>query len=290
MAVANIKVKVQSRSMKLAILGILMCACQAPQGTAGFIDPVFAYAVPSTGRLFSSVVRSVIVLPETGTSAALYAGLEELAPRVVLLSPLLASEIDSILSMDDSRIVAIFGEGSRSASPRLHSAEFSPTEAARLAGSAAATENSGFRPGSRVAGVFAGAPIENLRKASAAFAAAYAEAGGSGTPILETTEEDFSQALAQNLVSLDIGIAYVSAPPDTTERWLREAFDPFAYLMVEMPLPSSRHQTLADAMVVWDIGATLRTLFAGIENGSHGQLAGIWGIKLNDTRQSTARR
>jgi hypothetical protein len=192
--------------------------------------------------------------------------------------------------MDDSRIVAIFGEGSRSAAPRLHSAEFSSIEAARLAGSAAAAENSGTQAGSRVAGVFAGAPIETLQKASGAFAAAYAAAGGSGTPVLETTEEDFSQALAQKMASLDIGIVYVSTPPDTTERWLREAFDPFAYLIAEMPLPSSRHQTIADAMVVWDIGATLRTLSAGIENGSHGQMAGIWGIKLNDTRHRKARR
>ena len=274
----------------LMALGILFTSCQAPQGTAGFIDPVFAYAVPSSARLFASAVRDVIILPETGTSAALYAGLEGLSPRVVLLSPLLATEIDSILSTDDSRIVAIFGESTEKAKPRVHAAGFSSIDAARQAGSTAAAETSAGKADAKVCGLFAGSSMEELRAAAAAFSEAYVASGGRGEPLLEMVEDGFSQALAQKIASFDVRIAYVSAPPDSAERWIREAFDPDAYVMAELPLPSEQHPTLADALVVWDIGSTLRMLLAGIENGNNEHVSGVWNIQSAESRNGKGKR
>jgi hypothetical protein len=275
---------------RLLSLGMLFSSCQSPNGTAGFIDPVFAYAVPSSARLFASEVRSVTILPDEGTSAALYASLKESSPRVVLLSPLLASEIDTILSMDESKTVAIFGEGTRKIRSRLYSAEFSSIEAARLAGSAMATAEKTLESGTLVCALFAGASLDGSRKAATAFSEAYAASGGDENPLIEMVEEGFSQELAKKLASLDIGTAYVSTPLESTERWIREAFDSHAFIMAELPLPSERHQTLADALVIWDISSTLRLLFAGIENGNNERIAGAWKIERNENNNGRDKR
>ncbi len=259
-------------------LAMVSASCQAPQGSAGFIDPVFAYAVPSARKHFSSLVRDVVVLPETGTSAALYASLGELSPRIVLLSPLLVTEVDAILSMDDTKIIGIFGEMPGKQEPRLYTAEFSALEAARYAGAAAAAESRKSRSGLMVGGLFAGASREDLQQASEAFATAYSESGGLGTPLLELVTEDFSQAVAQKLALLDIGLAYISAPPDLTERWIKEAFDPYAYIFALQAMPPDEPQTLADALVTWDIASTLRLLLAGIESRKNEHVAGVWKI------------
>jgi hypothetical protein len=243
-----------------------------------------AYAVPSTARLFSSVVRDVVALPESGTSAALYAGIEELSPRVVFLSPLLSSEIETILSMDPSRIVAMYGEGSPKAEPRLYVAEFSRVEAARLAGAFVAAEVNQGAAGLKVAAIFSGSTMESRRSASEAFNAAFLSAGGTGTPSLELVTEDYSHEVARKLASLDIRAAYVSAPPDTVERWVREAFDPFASIIAEYALPSDQMETHAGALVTWDVGSTLKRLSEAIEASNNERIPGTWSVKRVTSR------
>jgi hypothetical protein len=266
-------------------LCLLAASCETPNDTVAFIDPVFAYVVPSTPKLLARIVDKVIVLPENGTSAALYAALDETSSPVVLLSPLLATEIDAILSMDDARAVLTFGEESRPAAPRLFQAAFSKKDAANLAGKAAALESRHNKTGTKTVGLFAGASEKDLRESAAAFSEGFFANGGTIDPMLEIVMDDFSQSTAQKLASMDIQIAYVSAPPDTIERWIREAFDPYSYIVAEMPLPSEKQRTLADELVVWDIASTARLLLKAAERGNNVPEAGIWRMLRIETRR-----
>jgi hypothetical protein len=268
----------------ISMFFLVTLSCQPPKNTAGFIDPVFAYAVPSTAKLFSAQVRHVTVLPENGTSAALYAELEHTSPRVVLLSPLLFTEIDAVLSMDESRKVAIFGEYPRPANPRLFQAIFSRTDAARLAGSTAALEARKDPAGAKVAALFAGDTQEALQAVAKAFSESFLASGGSDAPVLELSAEDFSQGIAQKMASLDVQIAYISAPPDVIGRWIREAFDPYAFIIAEIALPDEPEYTFAGTLVVWDIASTLQLLLSGIENENNALIAGKWKIQHKENR------
>ena len=241
-----------------------------------FIDPVFAYAAPEAAKAFGETVRETVVLPDAGTSAALYASLDATRPSWVFLSPLLASEINGILSRDESTRVAYLGDASPSAAPRLCTATFSSVDASRLAGARAAAESM-KATGLDAFGVGA---VFVEREAADAFVAAYSAAGGQGESFVEMAPYGFSQAAADRLKALDIRVGYVSASPKDSERWVRQAFDQYAFVLAEFPLPSERPVSAADALVAWDMDATLSVLHDVMTAGRDGNSPGIWRFLL----------
>jgi len=257
------------------VAGLLLASCRGPADSVAVVDPVLAYLSPAAVRSFSAVAGGATVLPETSTQAALYAALDEATPATVFLSPLLGSEIRTILSRNDGARVAYLGIASPEPDPRLYAAIFSSADAAAAGGRLAAEEASRIRGDApaRVAAVFSGAGDADER--AAAFVAAFAAAGGSGAPIVERSESGFSQAVAERLRAMDVRVAYVSAPPGDLERWAFEAFDPYAFVALEYALPADSGSS-ADAFIAWDVAGTLSLLSASLSDERPGSVPGAW--------------
>ncbi len=255
---------------------MLLASCRGPAGSVAFVDPVLAYLSPGTVRSFSSVAAEAIVLPDTGSQAALYAALDDAAPEAVFLTPLLGSEIRTILSRNGGARVAYLGTASPEPDTRLYAAVFSSADAAAAGGRLAAEEASRIGGASpvRVAAVFSGADDTGAR--AAAFVAAYASAGGIGEPIVEFSAAGFSQAVAERLRAMDVRAAYIAASPGDTERWAVEAFDPYAFVACEYALPADRPGSSADAFVAWDVARTLADLGESLSEGRPGSIPGAW--------------
>ena len=234
-----------------------------------FVDPVIAYAAPQAASSFYGSAGTVVTLPDEGAAAALFAALDVEDPRVVFLSPLLASEIEGILSRNAETLVAYLGDAVLASNPRLFAAVFSPTDAARLAGESLAVR-SGKRDGAMVGAIFQDS------EAAEAFMASYTAAGGEPAPVMEIAASGFSQAVADSLKALDIGSGYVSAAPRDAERWVREAFDSYAFIVTENRLPPERWVSAASASVAWDFDGTLKALRTAIEAGRPGNMTGKW--------------
>lgn len=254
----------------------MLASCRGPAGSVAFVDPVLAYLSPGTVRSFSAVAGEATVLPDTGPQAALYAALDDAAPATVFLTPLLGSEIRTILSRDDRTRVAYVGTASPEPDPRLYAAILSSADAAAAGGRLAAEEASrlGGAAPVRVAAVFSGADDAGAR--AAAFVAAYASAGGTDEPIVESTAAGFSQAVAERLRAMDVRVAYIAAPPGDTERWAVEAFDPYAFVACEYALPADRPASSVDAFVAWDVAKTLANLGDSLSQGRPGSIPGAW--------------
>jgi len=261
-------------------LYVLLTACQSPVASLAVIDPVFAYLSPESVKVFSKATQSLALLPDSGASAALYATIDAQSPRSVLLSPLLASEIEPILKRNDETRVVYLGNARPEPHPRLTAAVFSSVDAATQGCLLAAAESTRLtaelpsgNPPPSVAAVFSG--ITDAETCSGAFILAYRSAGGLGEPLIEISVQGFAQAAAERLKTLDIRIGYIAAPPRDAERWARQGFDQYAYLVLENPLPSSMTTSLADSFIIWDMEATLSALVkkqlaqeAGLEKGS----------------------
>lgn len=264
-----------------------MLACQGPAASLAVIDPVFAYLAPDSIKSFSATAQARSLLPDTEASASLYATIDAKAPKIVFLTPLLASEIEPILSRNDETRVIYLGNAHPRPNPRLYAAVFSSTDAAARAGDLAAAEAARLKaelpaddPPPSVAAVFAG--TEELDARSEAFLEAYRAAGGSGVPIIEQSAQGFSQIVADRLKSLDIRIGYIAAAPRDAERWAHQAFDQYAYLAMEYSLPPQQTSSRADSFVAWDIEATLSSLRKNLSAGEARIDKGLWKIVLND--------
>ncbi|PKL09572.1 MAG: hypothetical protein CVV51_03100 [Spirochaetae bacterium HGW-Spirochaetae-7] len=253
-----------------------MAGCRLA-GSMAFVDPVFAYAAPKAARAFSAVARTVATLPGEGASALMFAGLDSNDPRVVFLSPLLASEIRGILSRNADTLVAYIGEADPAPDPRLFAAVFSSVDAASLAGQSLAAR-SGKNEGADASSV--GAIFRDSREAEA-FIAAYNSAGGEPSPVVEIAASGYSQAVADRFKALDIGSGYVSASPRDVERWVREAFDSYAFVVTEYPLPPDRPVSAASASIVWDFDGTLEALRTAVEDRRPGSMPGKWRFQLS---------
>jgi len=230
---------------------------------------------------FSSAARDVTILPESDLSAALYAVIDTEKPDSVILSPLLASEISSILGRNDTTRVAYLGTAPLEAHPRLYAALFSSVDAAETAGTLAAAKTSKLsgEGADRVVVVVSGSTESEVL--SAAFSRAFAEAGGQDTPLVELAPQGFSQESADRLRALDVRVAYVAASPRDTDRWVREGFDRYAFIIAEYPLPSGSPGSWADAFVCWDIDATLEVLGKNLVTGLPGVSGGRWKTVMN---------
>lgn len=249
-------------------------------GSAAYVDHIFASTAPDSLEAFADVASKVIELPDDAASAYLYASLAEVKPRLVFLSPLLASEIDEIADAYDGAFVISFGwsvpsESLGRAPSRTAFALFSRAAAASAAGAEAAKSSKPRRP---VAAVFAGGDKAALDAAAEAFASAFRAGGGLSDPVIEICVEPFSTDAAARLSGLDAGFAYVSAPLDTYDRWARESFGPDCAVVAEYSLPPSESQARVEGFISWDLKATIERLWAMAERGQGGVIDGIWAI------------
>lgn len=234
-----------------------------------------AGAVPDATAWYAAAAGKVIVLPEANAASTLYADIDAMKPRAVVLSPLLGSEIAAILGRDDDTRVAYAGYMTPMAHPRLFSATFSTVGAAELAGTVLASRATQIGTGLEYA-IFAGYPTEIATQAAESFVQAYDKAGGTEPPRVEILPEPYSQQLADRLRSLDIRAAYVSAPQGVTERWISKAFDGSAFIIVERAFPLRQTATMAAIQIIWDMKATLRLVIRRLEEGHNGDIPGVW--------------
>lgn len=252
-----------------------LSACDPARASVAYVDPILAVAVPEARSWYATAARQVVVLPETDTTAALYADIDSKKPRSIVLSPLLGSEVDAILGRDATTAVIYAGYTSPAPHPRLFTATFSITEPSRMAGTMLAAIGRASGDG-LVCAVFAGFPPDAEASASEAFASACAAAGNPGAPRILTIAEPFSQALAEQLRSLDVRAAYLCAPEDQAERWLAQAFDRSATVVVARAFPLRPERTLASVQLVWDMQASLALVDSGRRAGKSGDIAGVW--------------
>ena len=252
-----------------------LAACAAAHASIAFIDPILASAVPEAKSWYSAAARTVVVLPETGTSATLYADIEAKKPRSIALSPLLGSEIAAILGRDDHTAVVYAGPTSPEPHPRLFSATFAIDQAARMAGTMLAT-SAHSTSGGLVCAVFAGYQPQMAARAADAFSQAYEQAKGAAAVRLITVTEPFSQTAAEELRALDIRAAFVSAPEDETERWIAQAFDRSTMIIAARAFPVRTSLTMASVQLVWDMKTTLRLIEERLKTGKSGDNPGIW--------------
>lgn len=241
------------------------------------IDDGFAYLYPEAKEAFSKKVASITMLPPSGASTELYAALDEEQPNTIYLSPLLSGDIPTILSRNDTTRIAYMGTATLRQDPRLFVAHFSSSDAATMAARFMATRReTQTKPQETLsAAVFTGNDADTIAKT---FLQAYREAGGQGEPIIKTSYEPYSQAIADELRSMDIVEAYIACPPSETARWLAQGFDPYAYILVEYALPDVHETTMASGAAAWDIEATLGSLSKIVSNGMAGQIPGTWKI------------
>ncbi len=275
-------------------LCILLTACQSPAASLAVIDPVFAYLSPDSVKAFSNAAHEVEMLPDSGASAALYATIDAQAPKSVLLSPLLASEIEPILKRNNETSVVYLGNVRPEPHPRLIAAVFSSVDAASQGGRLTAAESTRLiaelpsgNPPPSIAAVFSG--IVDAEACSEAFMQAYRAAGGQGEPLVEISAQGFAQAMAERLKTLDIRIGYIAAPPREAERWARQGFDQYAHLVMEYALPTSGTTSLADAFIAWDVEATLTTLVLKLPANEAGLEKGSWKTVPNDQTDGNRR-
>lgn len=271
----------------MAGLTVFMTACQSPAASLAIIDPVFAYISPDAVQAFSSAARELTLLPDADASATLYATLDEQDPGTVFLSPLLASAIEPILARNAETRVVYFGPLQQTPHPRLHAAVFSSADAASRGGALAAAETSRLlaglpagTPPPVVAAIFAG--TADAETVSEAFTEAYFASGGTGEPMVEISGQGFAQAVAERLRTLDIRVGYIAAAPRDAERWVRQAFDQNAYVVMEYALPSPRATSRADVFIVWDIEETLSALVQKLPAEATGTEKGRWKTVPND--------
>lgn len=263
---------------------ILASCGRGEPGSAAFVDPVFAAAVPESIAAFKSVCDRVVILPEAETSATLYSTLSELKPRLVFLSPLLASEADEIAAAYPEAFIALFGWNAppvaRRSMPKLAEAVFARTGAASVAGRAIASAIQG-KPGAHpetVIAVFAGGGRSELSEASAAFADEFAKAGRP-SPMVEISQEAFSVEAAKRLSEVDAGFAFVSSPPDAIERWLSTAaIGAGCVAYAELSLPPTEPAGRTDIFVHWDLPGTFAELAGMAARGQAGLVEGKWSL------------
>lgn len=254
-----------------------LVSCHAHDAAIAFLDPILAAAVPEAGAWYAAAARRVVVLPETATAATLYADIDTIKPRTIVLSPLLGSELAPLLGRDETTRVAYVGYATPVAHPRLVSATFTAVEAAEAAGAVLAARMT--RQGDGLAyALFAGYPPEISARAAEALLRAYGKSGGIDPPRVETLAEPFSQALADRLRSLDIRAACVLAPEGETERWIAQAFDRSAYVIAARAFPLGPALTLAKVQVVWDMRATLGDVIRRLDAGRNGDTPGLWRV------------
>jgi len=286
----------ETKSFIVALLALAcmlsFSSCEAPGESVAIIDPIFAYLAPSAVEFIESTVKNLVVLPEIETSSSLYGLLDSPSGNSILLSPLLGSEIEAILSRNDSTFIGYFGENKPKDHPRLFSTIFSSVDAARLAGAQAAIESLRQATGTevRVAAVFAqiipstqGDSIQP-REASEAFLTSYRQSGGVGEPYIEVSQQSFSQPAAERLAKLDIQVGYVSASPRETERWILQSFDEQTFMIVEYALPEAVPVFPVSALIEWDMEATLRLLHSNVSQRLSGSSPGPWKYVVFDKR------
>lgn len=275
-----------ARSLRLSatLSAALACSCGGLAGSLAVVDPVLAYLSPAAAEAFGSYAEALVVLPDEGASAALYAAIDARAPATLFLSPLLASEIPYILARDGSTRVACVAITAPAPDPRLCAAVFSPADAASVAGAMAAEE--AIRLARNASPPVVAAVLSSGDEAREAFVAAYAAAGGPGEPVVELAEGGFSKAIAERLRTMDVRVAYVSVPPDQTARWLESAFDGYAFRIVAEAFPADGLRLSSDATIAWDLDATLAELAGLLRSGGSGNVPGRWKAEPSRPRRA----
>jgi hypothetical protein len=252
------------------------------------IDPVFAYLEPAAARALEKASATSIKLPAENASAALYAAVDAAAPSVVYLSPLLAAEIQPLLSRGGETKIAYVGDAEPRSDPRLYASVFSSVDAAAAAARLIAARAGGQAPQNegRIAVVASG---PDAGAVSEAFVAAFRLAGGLGDPVIELAPQGFTQAAADRLKALDVSAAYISVQPKDIERWASLAFDRFAFVAAEYALPSLITSSSADAYLAWDVEASVAALSEALAEGASGSAPGAWKSTLNTLNNGNKR-
>jgi len=265
-------------SAVFAVVLLAFSSCgRPPADSLAIIDPAFAYLTPEARPAFSRVARKSVWLPESEAQAALYAALDADRPALVYLTPLVSSELASILARDEGCRVAILGGAAGQAHPRLAQAAFSSSDAARLGAAALEKAVRGLKdagPETVVVALFSGPVAES--DAPEAFRTAFEASGVAARLRLERLPEAFSQAVAERLRAEDVRAAYVSASASDLHRWAELAFDEYAYIIAEAALPDRSSSASIDRYVCWDIEASLLALADLLASGEGGTVAGLW--------------
>lgn len=263
-----------------AVAAALSFSCGALEGSLAVVDPVLAELSPDAAEAIGSYAGAIVVLPDEDASAALYAAIDARDPETLFLSPLLAAEIPYILARGGDARVACVAASAPAPDPRLCAAVFSPVDAAALAGAIAAEEAIRL---SRTATPIVAAVLSSGEAARDAFIEAYAAAGGPGEPVVELADGGFSQAAADRLDSMDVRVAYVSVPPDQNARWLDSALGEYAFRIVAEAIPADGPLVggfvpvrSADAVIAWDLEATMAELSEFLRSGGSGTVPGRW--------------
>lgn len=261
-----------------------LATCAPPTGEAlAIIDPVFAFLAPSAVDLMEAAVKNLVILPDVDTSAALYAQLDTLSPTIILLTPLLGSELEAILSRNESSFIGYLGVTAPKESSKLFSTIFSSVDAAKLAGTQAAIASiqNSYGNDIKVGAIFAPLQAEPPDSrvpldASEAFLTSYKAGGGIGEPYIEVSQQAYSQSTADRLAKLDIQVGYISASPRETERWRVEAFDASAFIVAEFALPDDPLDIPVSAVVAWDLESAMDILQVNARQHLSGSSEGPW--------------
>lgn len=264
--------KVQTVSL-IAILALLMSAGACARGLTGslvILDPVLTTIVPEVAATIGRYGRKTIILPFEA-SETLYSSIVEEKPSVLILSPLLAPELNRILDSSPDIKIVYAGGFEPAARDGLYSAFFSPVDAAGMAGTVLAEKARSLPQDILCVGIFMNGSNEAIER----FTEYYLAGKPGNKPIIENITTPWSASTANRLKALDVRQAYIAVSGKDAARWAREVFTGSSYVLVESALGSLLDPAV-DALLIWDIDSSLSLLINGLDASASASIGGIW--------------
>lgn len=264
------KLKKRARKLLFLLLVLVSSCTRGLPDSLVVLDPVLPVIAPEATATLSRYGRRTVVLPYEA-SENLYTLLAAESPAIVILSPLLAPELNRIL--DSAPGTQVLYMGSFKPTPRegLYSADFSSADAASLAGTVLAEHSQGLPEGILCAGIF----MSGAEEAAERFVASYLAVNSGNKPIIEYIATPWSASTANRLKSLDIRQAYIAIQGKDAARWAREAFTGSSYVLLESALGKEIDPSL-DALIVWDIEQSLKALIKALAVTESASIGGTW--------------
>jgi len=257
----------------IAMLALLMSTGACTQGLPGslvILDPVLPVIAPEAAEALDRYGRKTVTLPFEA-SETLYSVLAEEKPSILILSPLLAPELDRIL--DSSPDIKLVYAGGFEPAPRagLYYAFYSSADAAGMAGAALADHAQPLPRDVLCAGIF----LNGSEEAIARFSDSYVAGKPGNTPIIENIATSWSAATANRLKALDIRQVYIAIPGKDGVRWAREVFPGSSYVLLESALGGVFDPSV-HALLVWNIDSSLKALVSTLDASESASIGGTW--------------
>ena len=239
--------------MLVFLLSASACTGGLP-GSLVILDPVLPAIAPEIAATISRYGRKTITLPFEA-SETLYSVLVEEKPSILILTPLIAPELDRIL--DSSPGIKVIYTGGFEPAPRagLYSAFYSPADAAEMAGAVLADHARTLPEDVICAGIFLNGSDESIKR----FTNSYLAGKPGNKPIIENINTPWSAATANRLKTLDIRQVYIAIQGRDAARWAREVFTGSSYVLLESAFGNLIDPSV-DALLVWDIDSSLNEL------------------------------